>query len=1097
MNTLDFKKLLLGSSLLVATAIATAGTASAQELIEGCVVTDTEDCIAEILETTPVADETTDGSEIIVTGSRLKQDAFTSVSPLQVIDADAERDLGLIDASQILQNVTVAAGTQIDTSFGGFVLDNGPGAETVDLRGLGANRNLVLLNGRRVAPAGLEGAPSSPDIGLLPNGLIQKFDIVLDGASAVYGSDAIAGVVNAVLRTDVEGFEIRGSAQIPEQSEGNEYNVDVTYGKNNDRGFIMVGGSYSKLDEIKYRDRDFLNNCNTNLEVTTDGEIRTVDISSTIGQRPDECKIQGLAGRILTPQPINASGFRTGFGSIYNRGDGSGNLIIPGFSESSDPFGFGVDGDGDGETDITFQDFAINGRDLDRSLRADIERYSLAAFGEYTLEGDNNVTPFFEIVYSGRNTFQNTGDFQLFPVVPANNPFNPCNPAAAGGVDCGLAYDALLESPNQEAAWRAGFGASAAEFRDFFGLNVFSGPIGAVSVQPVVSVEGDRTRVNASIEQIRGVAGMRADIPQIDFAGFQNWSAEAYVSISRSSGDVARPGIRGDRLNYALGVGSTAPCVSPAGTNVSADVSAGCVPVNLFADSLYAGVVGDFATQAEREYLFDSRDFETKVDQTIWNVYLQGDIAETQAGAVTLGLGGEVRVDAIDSIPDDVAGQGLFFGFFSDLGAKGQKTTKEAFGELFIPLVADKTLMKRFNLNLSGRLTKDEFYDTSFTYSAKAEYQPTDFLTFKGTTGTSYRAPNVRENFLLEQTGFGNFNDPCFAPDLEIDPFTMEVIGVDGRTQQTLNNCRLAGIDPNTFGLGQVAANVEIGRGGATDLNEEESTSYTAGFVFEQPFTDSFDLTVGATYWDIDINNTIIEPGGGFLINECYVNQPDLSSPFCSRITRDAGGNLEFIDGGFINRDRETAKGLDFNLRFNRDITIAERPIELSVIGTATHLIERTTEQTLGDQTTEINQFVDEFGFPDWRGVTTFRANYDDFNLAWQTAFLSAVRADEDIIADDVFGSTIDGFSETCSGIAAGDVDCRNVNTADEYWTHNLSLTYRKEDNYSIGIGVRNVFDAKPPRIDTASVFGRNNTPLGSGYDLNGRRFFVNASKTF
>jgi len=282
------------------------------------------------------------------------------------------------------------------------------------------------------------------------------------------------------------------------------------------------------------------------------------------------------------------------------------------------------------------------------------------------------------------------------------------------------------------------------------------------------------------------------------------------------------------------------------------------------------------------------------------------------------GGGGEVRVDSIDSIPDDIANDGLFFGFFSDEGANGSKITKEAFAEMFIPLVADKTFVKRLNLELSGRVTKDEFYPTAFTYSAKAEYSPFDSLTFKGTAGTSYRAPNVRENFLNQQTGFGNFSDPCFAPDLAVDPITGAVTGIDGRTQQTLDNCIAVGIDPTTFGLGLVATSVEIGRGGATDLSEEQSQSFTAGFAFEQPWIDDVDLTLGATYWNINIDNTIIEPGGQFLINECFINQPNLSSPFCSRITRDGSGNISFIDGGFINRDNETAEGVDVNVQIGR-----------------------------------------------------------------------------------------------------------------------------------------------------------------------------------
>ena len=95
--------------------------------------------------------------EIIVTGSRLKRTTFDSIAPLQVIDADASREAGLIDTADILQESTAASGTQIDVTFTGYVLDNGPGASTISLRGLNSDRTLVLINGRRVAPAGVEG----------------------------------------------------------------------------------------------------------------------------------------------------------------------------------------------------------------------------------------------------------------------------------------------------------------------------------------------------------------------------------------------------------------------------------------------------------------------------------------------------------------------------------------------------------------------------------------------------------------------------------------------------------------------------------------------------------------------------------------------------------------------------------------------------------------------------------------------------------------------------------------------------------------------------------------------------------------------------
>ena len=146
--------------------------------------------------------------EIVVTGTRLRSSTFTSISPLQIIDAEFQREVGLINADEILQNSTNAGGQQIDLSFNGFVLDNGPGSSTVSLRGLGANRTLLLMNGRRLAPSGVEGAPSSPSVNLVPRLMIQRYENLLDAASSIYGSDAIAGATNIITKKDFDGFDI-------------------------------------------------------------------------------------------------------------------------------------------------------------------------------------------------------------------------------------------------------------------------------------------------------------------------------------------------------------------------------------------------------------------------------------------------------------------------------------------------------------------------------------------------------------------------------------------------------------------------------------------------------------------------------------------------------------------------------------------------------------------------------------------------------------------------------------------------------------------------------------------------------------------------
>lgn len=106
-----------------------------------------------------------------MTGSRLKRDTYSSIAPLQVISGQVSREVGLIDAADILQESTAASGQQIDLTFQGFVLDNGPGSSTIKLRGLGSGRTLVLINGRRLAPAGVEGAPAAADLNLIPASL--------------------------------------------------------------------------------------------------------------------------------------------------------------------------------------------------------------------------------------------------------------------------------------------------------------------------------------------------------------------------------------------------------------------------------------------------------------------------------------------------------------------------------------------------------------------------------------------------------------------------------------------------------------------------------------------------------------------------------------------------------------------------------------------------------------------------------------------------------------------------------------------------------------------------------------------------------------
>ena len=161
---------------------------------------------------------------IVVTGSRIRQPEFTSPDPVALIDPTMSKREGKLDTADMLQSSPIAAGsTQITSAISSnFVTDGGPGAQTINLRGLGANRTLVLLNGRRAGPAGTRGGVSSFDLNVLPQSIVSRIDILKTGASSIYGSDAVAGVVNLITKTEMDGFQLDANVSVPQQGGGEQ-----------------------------------------------------------------------------------------------------------------------------------------------------------------------------------------------------------------------------------------------------------------------------------------------------------------------------------------------------------------------------------------------------------------------------------------------------------------------------------------------------------------------------------------------------------------------------------------------------------------------------------------------------------------------------------------------------------------------------------------------------------------------------------------------------------------------------------------------------------------------------------------------------------
>lgn len=1034
--------------------------------------------------------------EVVVTGSRLKRTTFESISPLQIVNADISREAGLVDAAEIIQTSTTSADVQIDLTFSGYVLDNGPGASTANLRGLSSDRTLILLNGRRMAPAGVEGAPSNPDLNLIPASLVGAYDFLLDGASSVYGSDAIAGVVNVKLRKDFNGIELRGSIDQTDAFGPSSSNLSAAWGQNFARGFVGVGASARRDPLIRYEDAPFTRECEKHYEVDQNGDIRTDDVYyiNRFGVDATPCRAGGITNIIY--------GLPLGIGTLY-RTPGQTNGGWPNFSESHLFLGgrlLWFDGDGDGLNDVDFKDNWANATNQYRTLYNEFNQNSVMAYGEYTFEGDMNVTGFFETLYANRTSRSETQVPQLFPSLHPFYPFNPCNPFGEG-VDCGLARDALLNNP-----------VVVKTIEDVFGCTVntggtcdlTTGPIGPVPVGIVVRVDGDRHVTTTDVTQTRHTLGFNADLTFLDDAwGLANWSGETSLTYSSSIGVSELGGIREDRLNLAIGALSRfgIPCSADNARpgQLQPDTAPGCVPVNLLAPSLWDPSLrgGKFATEAEWQYLYGLREFDTRVSQRLFNIYLTGDAFNLPYGTAVAGIGFDHRVDRIDSIPNAEAAQGLMWGFSADQGAVGEKTTREFYLEFEFPLLEALPLAQELTLNVSGRTTTDEYYGTEPTYSAKIGYRPVNWLLIRSTRGTSYRSPNLRDSFLLQQTGFLNVSDPCVTPEDAFDETTGDYLPSEDRREPiVLTNCELNGVDPRAWDNGGFNLyNIEVGSGGSLTLEPETSDSFSAGLVVEQPWTTAFDLNVGVTYYVIDVDNTIIEPSLGYIVQDCYYS-PTSTSPFCGRIHRaddPSDPEIEFVDRGFINRDNDTVRGMDYNISFQDTVTLFDRPFEISLDLVTHRLIERSTLFINPLGTDDEQEFFNEWGFTQWRHSATLQIDFADFRFTYRPRYIGQNFNDPDAVDD--WDDGIFGFSDTCHG-PPNDVLCRDVDSSDSYLNHTIGLRYEKY-NWEVIFAIQNVTNEEPPRVDGTEVWSRNNIPLGLGYDFLGRTFFLSGGYRF
>lgn len=1049
-----------------------------------------------ILPPPEAAEQQAEGDAIVVTGSRLRTSPYNSPDPITVVSPELEEKAGAVNTAEILQSNPVAAGSfQITDliSAGSFVTNGGPGAETLSLRGLGPERTLVLVNSRRAGPAGTQGAIAGFDLNVMPSSLIQSVEILKTGASSIYGSDAIAGVVNIITKRATDGIELRAFGSVPLESGGENYNISGAYGREFERGHFIVGLDYTRFDRLKRGDRDYLN-CPEELIFTEagaradlvdprTGRSRCVDsIHNMLLLTNVGLGLPTLGGRPFTVVQFNNSGDQ--FDEFLPVPDPQAVFTMPeGF--------FGFPSVCTAASTPEQIDLCRTGLGLQNTFGAlesqqDVlpkrERITFWADGSFDI--NDNIELVGEFLFNNRKTdfFSNR---QLFFFQYPGNSILP-------GTGIGLPF--FFCDPERE---RCDPFDAGDPINDFSGLVLF---------RPVVLIPtGNETDVN----YYRAVGGLRGELPSNFLAG--NWRWDSYAQFSRSDGDYTFQRVFQDAVETQEF--RTQTC---AGT-VTRVRGVPCLDIDWTDPRVLAG---NF-TPEEQAFLFGADTGNTLYDQLTLEASVAGDLLRLPAGPVGLALGVQWRRDEIDDQPGDIArasnphfdpsipaGDPLCDGFLQPCDptvnnawgqstadrTAGHSTTKEAFGEVQIPLIHNTPFIQSFSLSGAARIT-DVYAERAsdglshrskgnWTYKLGFNWQTNDWLRFRGTIGTSYRAPALFEQFLGDQTGFLGQTaiDPCVDWGDKVASGTLPA--------RVGERCEALGIAPDYGGAGSSA--LIITGGGIGVLEPETSLAKTFSVVITPPvgLWSGNRFSVAVDYFDIDVKGEIAQLGAGNIIFRCLNSDSYPDDPVCTLFTRAAPGSAEFpnileVRDAFINVNRQRNRGIDLTGQMSQDLGRWGR---FNALAQMTWQLEDFVELFEGTR----SDFEGEAGEPTWVGDFKFTWDKGPWSAFWGTTVIGGT-SDEQNLRDANGG-------EICpvSTIRGGPV-CPIYRLKPQFY-HNVSLTREFAGRFSVTLGVRNLFDNRPPPV--SAVFGPisniGNAPIfGTQYDLIGRRIFASVRAKF
>ena len=933
---------------------------------------------------------------IVVTGSAIRRVDIETANPVITIDRAQIQKSGKLTVGDLVQELPSIAGqgTNPQVNNGG-----GTGASSISLRGLGSNRTLILIDGQRVV---------RNDVNQIPSNVVERIEVLLDGASSVYGSDAIAGVVNFIMRKDYQGAEFTADYGISDRDDGERKGGAFTFGQSTDRGSVVAGISYNKFDAVSAGKREFSRNA-----LYLYGGVVTAGGSSS-----------APTGRLFLPNTPNADGvnLRDFYGcSTITRIEGTtgGSLDNYRCFRTSDSAA--------GPNDFyNYQPLNV--------ILVPQERTNLFALANYKLT--DNVEAYLK-------TFVNRTS------------------------------SASLIAPYPLSAVRNGAFVSADNIYNPFGIS-FGGPGGNNFFARLTGV-GQRIRT-FDTQTSQFIGGLRGNF------GDTSWRWDINANYGHVTQDTYQTGY----LNFALLADALGPsaiggpdslrpglpiCLGTAGDPTSE--IAGCVPLNIFQQDapdsiaqLRAAGSNPFTNQ-----LTTQREFTANVN---------GEIFDLPAGPVSLAVGVLHRKDYSSFIADatlilnpQTNTCDLGSGCTTELS--GNLTTKEAFAEVFIPVLKDMPFAHALNVDIGTRYSKFNLAGNTTNSKLAVEWRPIEDLLIRGTVSEVFRAPNISELFAGAASDAPTAQDPCtgYVPGQQLG------IGACGPQTGATNipTAEQGGIAPqpnaqiDAIASGAVAAGFSLG--------PESGKSFDFGVVYDPSWIEG--LSVSADYYRIYLTDTITGITAQNVLTLCY---NDATSPFCPFISRQPNGQIDRVLEPTVNLGRIDTTGMDVGFSYRLpEFDMFGRNVGRFTVGLNATYIAKFDNAVPGAETlSNAGIYTAQFGnFPRVRALGSLDWNMGPFEAGWRVRFV---------------GNTRVGSADQRQGLSADGAIPNSVLPIGAVTYHNFQFGYTAEPiNTQFQIGIDNAFDKQPPLYYQNNVTNAN-TDVRT-YDTVGRFYWARATVKF